>query len=303
MIRKLAIAALLLTCAGGLAFWVLTVPNRLGSQELAAFPEGDAKAGERIFYVGGCSSCHDAPGSKGDEKLRLTGGRKFATAFGTFVAPNISSDAKDGIGAWSLADFSNALKRGVSPEGAHYYPAFPYTSYARMTDKDVSDLYAFMKTLPAISGGAPDHEVGFPFNIRRGLGLWKLFYLNDDPVIALPADADQAARTGQYLVEGPGHCGECHTPRNPIGGMKLDQWLAGAPVADGEGKVPDITPGKGGIGSWSGKDIAYYLESGFTPEFDSVGGAMVSVQENMAALPAEYRDAIAAYLKVVPPKP
>jgi len=122
-------------------------------------------------------------------------------------------------------------------------------------------------------------------------------------VIALPADADPAVLAGRYLVEGPGHCGECHTPRDLIGGTRKDLWLAGAAAAEGEGKVPNLTEGEGGLGSWSTGDIAYYLETGFTPDYDSVGGAMVDVQRNMANLPAADREAIAAYIKAVPPHP
>src|SRR5690606_4778322 len=112
-----------------------------------------------------------------------------------------------------------------------------------------------------------------------------------------------AAHDGQYLVEGPGHCGECHTPRNLAGGTDKSRWLAGAKAAEGTGKVPNITPGEQGIGSWSADEIASYLETGFTPEFDSVGGAMVEVQKNMAQLPSADREAIAAYLKAVPAQP
>lgn len=228
---------------------------------------------------------------------------EFKTAFGTFVAPNISQDANDGIGAWTFDDFANAMLEGVSPAGEHLYPAFPYASYARMRPQDIADLFAFMKTLPAAAGRARDHDLSFPFNVRRGLGLWKLFYLSDEPVVALAADAPEAVRAGRYLVEGPGHCGECHTPRNFAGASDKARWLAGAAAAEGAGIVPNITSGEGGIGDWSEADIVSYLETGFTPDFDTVGGAMVDVQRNMAALTPEDRAAIAAYLKAVPPHP
>ena len=156
------------------------------------------------------------------------------------------------------------------------------------------------KTLPKSANVAPAHELPFPFNIRLSLGGWKFLYLDDEPRVTL-ASADDRVKRGQYLVEGPGHCGECHTPRDPLGGLKTGEWLAGAPNPEGgEGRVPNITPREGGFGSWSEGDIVSYLETGFTPEFDSVGGAMVSVQKNMAALPKEDREAIAAYLKAIP---
>jgi mono/diheme cytochrome c family protein len=299
--RKLAAAALVLGGAGVAAAWFLSAPQRLGAE--AAFGEGDAARGERIFWVGGCTSCHARPKSEGAARLELAGGLQLKTPFGIFVAPNISSHPEDGIGAWSLGDFANAMMRGVSPGGEHYYPAFPYSSYTRMRAADVADLYAFMKTLPAVEGKAPGHQLGFPFNIRRGLGLWKLLYLSGTPVLALGEGTPENVLAGQYLVEGPGHCGECHTPRQFTGGLKKGEWLAGAVAAEGEGIVPNITGGEGGIGDWSESDIASFLETGFTPDFDTVGGAMVAVQKNLAELPAADRAAIAAYLKSVPPHP
>lgn len=254
-----------------------------------------------MFWAGGCTSCHARPKSEGDARLELAGGLELDTPFGIFVAPNISSDPQSGIGGWSAEDFANAMMRGVAPDGSHLYPSFPYTSYARMNPADVADLYAFMKTLPAVSGDAPGHSLSFPFNIRRGLGLWKLLYLSEEPVIALAADAPQQVALGRYLVEGPGHCGECHTPRDLAGGVDKTRWLSGAAAAEGEGIVPNITSGDGG--GWSQSDIASYLETGFTPEFDSVGGAMVEVQRNLARLQPADREAIAAYLKAIPPHP
>lgn len=302
MLKKLAAAVVVLGLAAGAAGWFLSAPQKLPDDALAAMPQGDPARGELVFWAGGCASCHAAPGAKGEAKLLLSGGLQLKTPFGTFTAPNISSDEADGIGGWSEADFANAMKTGTAPDGSHFYPAFPYTSYARMKLSDVADLHAFLKTLPAVSGKAPGHDLGFPFNVRRGLGLWKWLYVSSDPVVPVPADvADKALfERGRYLVEGPGHCGECHTPRNAIGGPDKSRWLAGAPAATGDGKIPNITPSEDGIGSWSAADIAYYLESGFTPDYDSVGGEMVAVQENMAKLPAGDREAIAAYLKAIP---
>lgn len=301
LVGRLAIGAVALCAVGGAAFWFLTAPVRLGHMELAALGAGDSAKGERIFWAGGCASCHAGPKAEGGAKLELAGGVELKTGFGTFVAPNISQDRTDGIGAWSDEDFANALMKGVSPSGQHLYPAFPYTSYARMKPGDVADLYAFMKTLPAVAGKAPDHSLSFPFSIRRGLGLWKLLYLNDDPVVALVEGTPEPVLAGRYLAEGAGHCGECHTPREFTGATKKNQWLAGATAAEGNGVVPNITSGEGGIGSWSEDEIANYLETGFTPDFDSVGGTMVEVQKNMARLTPQDRAAIAAYLKAIPP--
>lgn len=302
VLRKLVTLAIAAAVIGGAAFWWLSAPKPLTAAELAGIDGGDAERGRAVFWAGGCASCHAAPGAAGEARLALAGGVELDTPFGTFVAPNISQDPDDGIGDWSAADLANAMLRGVSPDGAHYYPAFPYASYARMTAADIGDLHAFMKTLPAVAGEAADHRLGFPFSVRRGLGLWKLLYLDDEPVVALEAAPDPVKR-GQYLVEGPGHCGECHTPRNAIGGPEKDRWLSGAVAAEGQGTVPNITTGEGGIGDWSEDDIAALLETGFTPDFDSVGGSMASVVRNMAELPPEDRAAIAAYLRAIPGHP
>ncbi|TPI56767.1 MULTISPECIES: cytochrome c [unclassified Mesorhizobium] len=302
-LRKFVGAALVLGGVGAVAAWTLSAPVKLDAETMAKLAPGDAARGKRIFDAGGCTSCHAKPGSKGDERLELVGGLELKTPFGTFVPPNISQDPKDGIGAWSAEDLANAMLKGVSPSGEHFYPAFPYTSYARMKPADIADLYAFLKTLPAVAGRAPANSLSFPFNIRRGIGLWKRLYLSEQPVVSLPEGAPGPVIAGRYLVEGPGHCGECHTPRDLAGGTKKSEWLAGATAAEGSGIVPNITSGEGGIGDWSQADIANYLETGFTPDFDSVGGAMVDVQRNMAELAPEDRAAIAAYLKAVPPHP
>jgi len=302
-LKKTVAAVILVGGACAAAGWFLSAPEKVDAGILAQLGPGDAAKGRRIFYAGGCTSCHARPEAQGDARLELAGGLELKTQFGTFVAPNISQDPDYGIGRWSVEDLANAMLKGVSPQGEHLYPAFPYTSYARMKPADIADLYAFLKTLPAVAGKAPANSVGFPFNIRRGLGLWKMLYLDSSPVVEFADDASPEVLAGRYLVEGPGHCGECHTPRTLAGGSDKGQWLAGAKAAEGTGVVPNITGGPGGIGDWSAEDIANYLETGFTPDFDSAGGAMADVQKNMAELAPEDRSAIAAYLKAIPPHP
>ena len=297
---KRALAALILVAAaGGAAFWALTVPERLGPGDKPSRP-ADATRGAYVFAMAGCASCHAAPSAKGDDRLKLGGGLGFKTAFGTFYAPNISPDPKAGIGTWSAEDIVTAIRFGTSPEGTHYYPAFPYPSYRRMSLGDAFDLAAYLKTLPPVADASKPHEVPFPFNIRRGLGLWKRLFVDPAPVIAL-AQPTPALERGRYLVEGPGHCGECHTPRNPVGGFDKAKWLGGAPALEGDGSTPDITPHPKALGPWSASDIDFYLETGLTPDGDAVGGAMAHVVENTAKLTKEDRLAIAAYLKAVPP--
>ena len=194
------------------------------------------------------------------------------------------------------------MLRGLSPDGRHYYPAFPYPSYAGMSPADVLDVKAWLGTFEPVAGRVQDHELAFPWNVRRGLGLWKRLYLDPAPVVE-PAEADDRFKRGRYLVEAVGHCGECHTPRGALGGPVRSRWLAGAPSLEGDGRVPNITPHEDGLGDWSAKDFERYFRSGFTPDYDTVGGAMVAVQENLARLDEEDRAAIAAYLLAVPPLP
>lgn len=304
MLRKLVLIAGVIFIISAAGFFIATMPQTVDAATMAAMKDGDAKRGELVFWAGGCASCHAAPGAKDDARKVLSGGLELASDFGTFVAPNISPSPQ-GIGNWTLQDFANALRKGVGRNGEHLYPSFPYTSYTRMQPQDVADLYAFMMTLPPSDKLSEPHKLSFPFNLRRGLGLWKLLFLNDAPVVTLENPTDQIKR-GQYLTEALGHCGECHTPRNLIGGLEKSEWLAGAlsPETGRDGKkgvVPNITGGKGGIGDWSASDIAYALQSGFTPDFDSLGGSMTDVVANMAQLSDEDRQAIAAYLKAVPP--
>ncbi|MDJ1158511.1 cytochrome c [Chelatococcus sp. SYSU_G07232] len=294
-----AIALVALFGAGGA--WVLTSPS-LQATGTEALPGGasNLENGRTLFYAGGCTSCHAVPGA--EDKTRLGGGLALHSPFGTFYAPNISPHPRDGIGAWTPEQFVRAMRAGVSPDGRHYYPAFPYTSYQRMNAGDLRDLFAFMMTLPAVEGRVRDHDLPFPFNIRRALGFWKLIYL-DGKVFEPAAGKSAAANRGAYLVEGPGHCAECHSPRDRLGGIVSEQRFAGGPNPDGKGVVPNITPDASGIGSWSKSDIVELLTTGFTPEFDSVGSNMAPVVKNTANLPQSDREAMADYLKSLPARP
>ncbi len=291
MKRILLVLLLAALGAAGLGFW-LTAPSRVAADRLDGLT-GDADTGEAIFTAAGCASCHHAPDS--DDKRVLAGGQAFPSDFGTFHAPNISPDPDHGIGDWSFEDFANALLRGVSPEGSHYYPAFPYAAYTHMRDQDIADLWAYMQTLPPSQADSQPHEVAFPFNIRRAIGGWKVLFFDPSWVIE-DVDTPELER-GRYLVEALAHCGECHTPRNALGGLDRDAWLSGAANPSGDGRIPGLTPDRL---NWSAGDIAYYLETGFTPDFDSAGGHMVEVIENFAKLPAEDRQAVAAYVKALP---
>ena len=252
--------------------------------------------GEVIFNAGGCSSCHAVPNQP--DRTRLGGGLAIPTRFGTFYAPNISQDANDGIGRWSETDFVNAVMRGVSPGGTHLFPAFPYTSYAHATVQDVRDLFAYLKTLSAVSGRVRDHDLPFPFNIRRNIGIWKLLFF--DARLLMPDQSRPPSwNRGAYLVNSFGHCAECHSPRNFLEGIVISQRFAGGPDPEGEGWVPNMT--QKGLGDWSAKDIADYLENGVTPDGDSTGGSMVRVIKNTSRLKPADRAAIGEYVKSLPP--
>jgi mono/diheme cytochrome c family protein len=266
----------------------------------------NAENGRYMYYAGGCAGCHAAPASdKCDDpavkdELKPVGGRCLKSKYGTFYVPNITPDKATGLGSWTAENFLSAMTKGVSPSGDNLYPAFPYPSYQRMKRSDLLDLWAFLKTLEPIDAKAKPHELSFPYSIRASLSVWKGLYLDGKTFTPDPTKSDKVNR-GAYLVEGPGHCGECHTPRDRLGGKIAAKNLAGAPDPEGKGFVPNITPDKTGIGSWSEKDIAFALETGFTPGGKVLGSSMAEVQRNMSKLTKEDHEAIAAYLKSIPP--
>ena len=289
---------LLLLLAGAAAFgfyWWLTAPPLRWSATVTAAAPNPAN-GETIFNIGGCSSCHAVPNQP--DRLKLGGGLPIPSPFGTFYAPNISPDPTDGIGRWSEADFVNAVMKGISPGGTHYFPALPYTSYSHATVKDVRDLFAYLKTLTPVQGKVRDHDLRFPFNIRRNVGIWNWLFMDGGLFIPDQSRSPNWNR-GAYLVNSFGHCAECHSPRNLLGGIIASQRFAGGPDLDGQGWVPNIT-GRG-LADWSAKDISYFLETGQMPDGDSAGGSMARVIKNTSQLSEKDRDAIAEYVKSLPP--
>ncbi len=247
-----------------------------------------------MFWAGGCASCHAAPGSSGEAKLLLGGGLQLITEFGTFRPPNISPHMTFGIGNWTAKEFANAMRKGISPSGSHYYPSFPFTSYARMRGRDVADLWRYLKTLPPVARKNIANNISFAVRSRRSAALWKRLYFKPGKVTSF-ANASAEILRGQYLVEGPGHCGECHTPRNSFGGFDNSRWLAGGKTPEGE--APNITPHSAGISGWSVEDILKSLE----PTANHTGTSpMEDVRQNMAKLSGDDRMAIAAYLLAVP---
>jgi mono/diheme cytochrome c family protein len=277
--------------AAAAVLWLLTAPATIPASALGSHTP-DLANGKTMFIAGGCSSCHAVPNQP--DRTRLGGGLALNSPFGTFYIPNISSDPKDGIGGWTEAQFVTAMVKGTSPSGEHLYPAFPYTSYQHTRFDDLRDLFAYLKTLPPVAGRVRDHALRFPFNVRRGLGLWKLLFLNGEPFNPDPSKSAQWNR-GAYLVNGPAHCAECHSPRNFLGAIVASRRFEGGPSPTLQGGVPSIRQDK--LKDWSEADIGGVLEDGTTPDADRVGGAMVDVVRNTSQLSAEDRAAMATYIK------
>ncbi len=276
-----------------MAFWLVIAT----SPSLAA--DDVQRRGEYLFRAAGCANCHT------DEKNHgapLAGGRALKTSFGTFYTPNITPDPDTGIGRWSETDFIRALREGVSPAGEHYYPAFPYTSYTQLTDADLHAIWIYLSSRKPVRQANKPHDLPWYLRSRVFLGIWKKMFFHAGAFRPQP-DRSAAWNRGAYLVNAVTHCGECHTPRNILGGFKPSLRLSGN--ADGvEGAaVPNITPDKKtGIGKWSENDLAEYLETGATPDGDYAGDVMAEVIDNSTSqLTKEDRRAIAAYVMSLPP--
>ncbi|MGF1631470.1 MAG: c-type cytochrome [Kiloniellaceae bacterium] len=264
--------------------------------------DGDDNVVERgryVFQAAGCLGCHSDTKGGGEP---LAGGRPLVTPFGTFYTPNITPDPQTGIGAWREQDFVAALRHGTSPAGDPYYPAFPYPSYSGMSDADLRDLFAYLMAQPPVSRANRDHALDFPYSLRFTLGIWQALFF--EPATFEPEpDQDAAWNRGAYLVRHLGHCGECHSPRGFLGAVDAEQALAGNAAGPEGDKVPNLTPGPGGLSDWSESDIAYALKSGITPDGDFLSDSMGEVIDNSTSrLTDDDLAAIAKYLKSLPPR-
>lgn len=298
---KLLIGAMLvLAVAGaGIAGLILLVETQAPFDPGdTSFQGGDPARGALVFAAGDCASCHATPGQP--DRLRLGGGLALASPFGTFRVPNISPDVKDGIGSWSPVDLANALVGGLSPSRKHYYPAFPYPSYTSMRHEDIADLYAYLRTLSPVSGRPPPHDLPLLFKFRPAIAFWKLLFFKQQESEAV-LTGDPVHDRGAYLVETLGHCADCHSSRNVLGAIKPETRFAGGPDPEGTGFVPNITPQR--IGDWSEADLVKMLETGETPVHGRVGSSMSDVVTNTSELPQSDRQAIARYIKSLPPRP
>ncbi|MDA0653438.1 MAG: cytochrome c [Proteobacteria bacterium] len=283
--------------AAALCFWVLPVCGQESSQNAA----GVVAKGKILFEAGGCANCHT------DKKANWSlaaGGAALKTPFGNFYAPNITPHKEHGIGTWTDAQFIRALRDGVAPDGSYYFPVFPYTSFTNMTDADIKALKAFIFTLQPVARPNKPHDVGFPFNVRLGQFFWRLMYFERGPYKPDPAKLAEWNR-GAYLARAVVHCGECHTPRNALGGLDGARWFTGAKKGEGpEGEaVPSIRSEQGvGIHKWSREEIVTYLGSGEDPDGDYAGSLMFDViDKGTERLSDSDRKAIVTYLKDLPP--
>jgi mono/diheme cytochrome c family protein len=272
------------------AAW-LFVPWRGAPPEITE--TGDPARGEYVLRLGGCVSCHT------DEKnggAFLAGGRALGSPFGTFHVSNITPDPETGIGGWSTGAFVRAMTEGIGPGGHPYFPAFPYPSYTRMTQRDLVDLKAYLDTVEPVVNAVPDHDLVFPYGFRPALAGWQLLFFEDQGFEPDPNQSD-AWNRGAYIVNGPGHCSECHTPRNALGAPERDRFLAGTQDGPDGKPVPNITPHEDGIGDWSKGDLVFAFQTSILPDGDVFGGAMAEVVEDgLSHLSREDLEAIAEYL-------
>ncbi|MGB8841247.1 MAG: cytochrome c [Aliidongia sp.] len=263
----------------------------------AAPAEARVERGAYLFKAAGCGVCHTDSDHDGPS---LAGGRALKTDYGVFYTPNISPDPKFGIGDWSDADFLKALRKGVSPSGADYYPVFPYPAFTQLSDDDILDIKAYIFTQIPVPKPNRAHEIGFPFSLRLTLVPWKILYFREGVFQGDPKRSMEWNR-GAYLSNAVVHCGECHTPRNMLGALITSQRFGGVSGGPDGMNAPDITPHPAALGSWSTEDIETLLKDGITPDGDFVGHGMREVVADMAVLSDNDRHAIAAYIKTVPP--
>ena len=291
MSRFAFVSIVIALTAAGVAAWLLRTPDELPRSFEGV--TGDAERGAYVARLAGCIACHTD--TVGGRKF-LAGGPPIKTPFGTFRAPNITPDPADGIGNWTLAGFSSALTQGKSPTGARYYPVFPYTSYTRMTDQDIADLWAALVMVPPVEGEDVEQDIHFPFNFRLALRAWqKLFF--DPGSFESDSNRDQLWNRGAYIVSGPGHCVACHSPRNLLGATDRRRHLEGSTGGPGGEKVPSIRGSALRLEGWSESDIEWALRMGLKPDGDSLSGSMGEVvRHGTSWLTDEDRKAIAAYL-------
>ena len=285
------VLAVLVLAAVGIGAYMLT-PVHGPARDLTLV--GDASRGVYLIRLGGCVTCHTDPKNK-TAFLAGTQSAGLKTPFGTFYPPNITSSKTAGIGGWTLTQFADAMSNGEGPDG-HFYPAFPYDSYTLMSDQEIADLYSALQQVPAVETPSHPHEVAFPFNQRWLMAGWKHLFFKPQRFVA-DTTQSEAWNRGKYIVLGPGHCVSCHSPRNALGGIDPGQELAGNSVGGPGGKAPPLTKAALGKNGYTPETLISALTDGFTPNFDSLGGAMGEVVADETSQWTDTdRQAVATYL-------
>ena len=257
----------------------------------------DAKRGQYLAAAAGCLGCHT---EEKKDAAPFAGGRALKTPFGTFYGPNITPHPQAGIGAWSEADFKRALREGTRPDGAHYYPAFPYPSFTKIVDADLRDLYAYLRSLtPSVRASQP-HDLKFPFGFRFLNMIWKWLFFTPGPFVPDASKTPEINR-GAYMVQALGHCSECHSPRNFLGATKRDRFLSGGRTPEDKA-IPNITPTR--LKKMSDSELIQFLQTGLTSDGDVAAEPMSEVITNtLAKLTTPDINALVAYLRTLLPLP
>jgi len=291
MLEEKGIAGLLGSVA---ALWfAMMLSTRADASDPQEFTE--IERGRYLAITSDCASCHTVPGGK-----PFAGGRPIETPFGNIVAPNITPDLETGIGAWSEEAFDAAVRKGVRPNGARLYPAMPYNAYTKMSRDDVDAIRAYLNSVDPVSNAVIANTLPFPFNIRATMRIWDALYFKAGEFKPDPAKSAEWNR-GAFLVDGPAHCGACHTPKTFLGGDRTDQYLQGSYLQGWS--APDITNDKHtGLGEWSAEDVASYLKTGHNRISAATGPMAEAVSLSTSHMTDEDTRAIAAYLKSLPGK-
>ena len=293
---NILLALALIAALGLLVFWLLSMPRPLTAADIPQHTP-DVANGERLYHAAGCISCHQPPPELTDVAADVpAGGAPLHTPIGTLYPLNLTPDPETGIGDWTDLQFVNAVMRGISPKGENLIPALPYTSYAHMKPEDVLDIRAYLAGLAPVKSPEREADITALPLIRRGVGLWKWVGLDTTPWQPDPGQSESWNR-GSYLVNGPGHCQECHTPRNAFMALDTAKAFAGGPHPEGKGRVPSL---RGLIerGRYTdAADLASALQYGEAMGYDKLAsGGMGQVQRNISQLPESDIQAIADYI-------
>jgi mono/diheme cytochrome c family protein len=260
-----------------------------GDSDLQNFTQ--IERGRYLAVLSDCASCHTVPGSH----QPFAGGRAIETPFGNILAPNITPDPETGIGSWSDDAFDAAIRKGLRRNGSRLYPAMPYTAYTKMSREDVLAIRAYLNTVTPVRNAVNANALPFPFNIRASMRVWNMLYFSQGDY-KLDAEKSAEWNRGAFLVEGPGHCGACHTPKTLLGGDKADQYLRGGFLQGWS--APDITgDSRVGIGAWSEEDLVAYLKSGHNRVSAATGPMAEVVTLSTEHMTDPDLKAIATYLK------